>query len=189
MAARSVKHGYDFEREVSNSLKLLQEVVGNNLWFMKLVDTHSFDKIKVVFKGNTNPEKLIIPKVPADHLCVYNGKPTFIECKSTKMERWNPVLAISEHQLLASQVLELAGATYFFFVCDRRKPRNHRMLVFTGVQMRELCRRLQRRQRAKNKKKGDSTYTWDELDATAMLILEKQKGSVWELNFIIGGRK
>lgn len=181
---RSKKHGYDFEREVSASLKLIEESV-SQFWFMKLVDTHSFDKIKVVFEGKQSPEKLIVPKVPADYLIISRGKPIFIECKSTKMERWDPVQAIAPHQLDASLLLERAGAKYFFAVCDRRKPRKHRMLIFSGKTMRMVCSILEKRKKNPTKKKGDSTFTWDELDKYALEIQEKQSGCMWNMEFVV----
>ena len=106
------RHGYEFEREIQQSLARMPSV-----WAMKLIDTRMAQS-KCIHCGNP-VSGIIIPKQPADFLCVRHGKATFIECKSTRNSVSFDLNLIKPHQLQAGINLERKGAKYWFLLCRR----------------------------------------------------------------------
>lgn len=203
---KSSAHGYKFESEVLKSLEKLK-VNHPNLYYYKMVDTHSYDWLKSVLrelKGIVEEldnftyvrkkfhdelsrimeilevlQKFIVPKVPADIIVFYNGNGVVIECKSSQRAGgfvpFPPY--VSEHQLEASEQIELAGIPYLFFICDRTVQRQHKLSIFTTERfndMRDWCDTQTRR-----------TTPWKRVKEFSSSTLEKQKGQTFDLEWLI----
>jgi penicillin-binding protein-related factor A (putative recombinase) len=121
---------------------------------------------------------MILPKVPADYLLLFNGITAYIECKSSQDELGFPISNIKEHQLQSSLEIEAAGAPFYFFVC-KREPRNNVMYIVTGREMREMIRVLKEAKLIKSK------IPWATVAAHAVHTLPKSRGCVYDLHSLL----
>ena len=203
---KSAKHGYKFESETLKSLERLQ-LDYPEIWYYKMVDTYSYDWIKSVLreleqlleklnslnyvrKRFNNDivrirqilqtlQKFVVPKVPADIFILYNMRALVIECKSSQRKGgfvpFEPY--VSEHQIDASRKIEGSGVPYYFFICDRTVPREHKGHMIRSLrllEMREWCNSEHRR-----------TIPWSRLREYADWTLPKLKGQVFDLEGIM----
>ncbi len=203
---KSSKHGYKFESEVLKSLEKLK-LDYPELWYHKLVDTHSYDWIKSVLReleglitelNNLNYvrkrfsgelvrikqiletlQKFVVPKVPADVIVFYKGQALIIECKSTQRKGGFIPFApyVSEHQIDASIEVEGAGVPYYFFVCNRVTARQHELLVFKSKRFMKMRQWLDKENR--------KTCPWSRINNWTYKNLPKEKGQVFDLEFLI----
>lgn len=113
----SIKQGYIFEDEIRRSILKLQETgfLDKRLWLYKMVDTHSFSYVK----NFTNKHEFIVPKVPADFLLLYDGKPMFLEAKMTSRKTSYDLTWIKDHQIENGLELMAQGVPYYFIINQR----------------------------------------------------------------------
>lgn len=190
--------GYKYEAEILKSLELLRSKYILNkrknlskLWYYKMVDTYAYDWIKelgdlpedMIKTGWQHRQELILPKVPADIDCVFDGQAFKIECKSTKNKLgFNPFDPyVKDHQLRTAIELEAAGIVHYFFICDRSVPRHHRTFVVRGFQLERIRERLIKKDRKR--------ILWKDLKDYADYILPKQKYQVFDLSFLVDDKK
>jgi penicillin-binding protein-related factor A (putative recombinase) len=203
---RSAQSGYKYESEVLKSLELLK-VKHPQLWYYKMVDTYSYDWIKSILrelgviitelnslsyvrKRYYNElsrikqiletiQKFVVPKVPADIIVFYNGRAVVIECKSSQRAGGFVPFApyVSDHQLETSKEIEKSGIPYLFFVCDKSVSRHDTMSIFTTRQFDDMklwCDKENRR-----------TTPWTKVQYFAGVNLPKEKGQVFDLEWLI----
>lgn len=139
------RQGYAFEHEILTSVKAIKETTSfSDLWFFKLVDTHSYDWVKAIASNNlsvnididkTNKpsQNLVIPKVPSDFIAIMNGKAVFLECKSSKDIVGFPIANVKDHQLSMASDIRRAGSRYYFLICNRQPRRNLTYVIESEV--------------------------------------------------------
>ena len=114
----SIKQGYVFEDEIRRSiLKLRDEgYLDRRLWLWKIVDTHSFSAVKA---WTSKSSEFLVPKVPADFLVLYDGKPMFLEAKMTSRKTSYDFTWIKDHQIEHGVELMAQGVPYYFLINHR----------------------------------------------------------------------
>lgn len=119
--------GYKFESMFQKSFKQLYP----DGFIYKLIDTHSIEGItKAAKKQNKAWGSMVVPKVPADYICIYDGITIFVECKSTVNKTSFPLRNIKDHQLEFASNIEMAGGFYTFMLRKQEK-RNDEYFMLT----------------------------------------------------------
>ena len=108
------QRGYEFEEKFKESFKQSFP----NGFIYKLIDTHSLEGAKRAASNTTRGawNKIIIPKVPSDYICINNGETIWVECKSTMNKTSLPLTNIKPHQLQFASKIEEAGGRYYFAI-------------------------------------------------------------------------
>jgi recombination protein U len=119
--------GYKWERVFQKSFdKCFPEG-----FIYKLIDTHSLEGItKAAMKQNKAWGKMVVPRVPADYICIHKGQTIWAECKNTVNKTSFPLRNIKDHQIEFATLIENAGGRYYFAI-RREIPRNHQCYLIT----------------------------------------------------------
>ena len=122
------QRGYEFEEKFKESFKQSFP----NGFIYKLIDTHSLEGAKRAASNTTRGawNKIIIPKVPSDYICINNGETIWVECKSTMNKTSLPLTNIKIHQLEFAAKIEEAGGRYYFAI-RHQVPRNSECFLIT----------------------------------------------------------
>ena len=115
----SKKSGYSFQKEISQSLqKLKEDKYFKYLYWERIVDTRAYG-VKCYRCHAPLFPKMMMPKQPADHLFIINGKICYLEEKSTENPVSYNITWIKPHQMRAGFEIEDAGGFYYFLLCKR----------------------------------------------------------------------
>lgn len=134
---------------------ILRQSVENTypgVFLYKLIDTHSIEGLLNKLKKNhIQYQEFLVPKVPADYICVWGGNTVWVECKNTTNNRYFPLANIKPHQLEFASLIEENGGTYYFAI-RRMEPRNSEVFLVT---LNDIIRITQR--------SGRKSILWDDL--------------------------
>jgi len=120
--------GYDFEKVFKKSFKNCFE----HGFIYKLIDTHSLEGAKKAAYGTMKGkwDKIIIPPVPSDFICINNGETMWVEAKNTINPTSFPMGNVKDHQLEFASKIEMAGGRYKF-VIRHQIPRHSECFLLT----------------------------------------------------------
>ena len=98
----------------------------------KLIDTHSLEGAKKAASagGNANWNKVIVPRVPSDYICINDGQTMWVECKNTVNPTSFPLGNVKDHQFEFAAHIEAAGGRYYFAI-RRQEARNNECFLLT----------------------------------------------------------
>lgn len=108
------QRGYEFEEKFKESFK--QSFPSGFIY--KLIDTHSLEGAKRAASNTTRGawDKIIIPRVPSDYICINDGETMWVECKNTVNKTSFPLGNIKAHQLEFAAKIEESGGRYYFAI-------------------------------------------------------------------------
>lgn len=106
------KQGKAFEYEIATSLKHIAQKVDRFVWY-RIQDTQ-------LLRFATANKNITADTVPSDFMCIYKGKPVFIECKSTQNHSSYSLSYIKEHQVQDLMEINRCGGLGLFLL-NRRK--------------------------------------------------------------------
>ena len=166
-----VDRGYYFEHEIGIALDELKKKRYGELFYYKMVDTHSYDKIYCPQCGHKFEIPLIIPKAIADYM-VWTGNRTmyFIECKFTSNDTSFPLRNIADHQISFGLQASYYGWFYYFIIHI-----SHSDFCYV-IDIKSLDDIM-----AKLKDRKSIPYKY--LDAMSVKI--KKAGKIWDLSEVI----
>ncbi len=159
--------GYRWEETFKKSV--LESFPGAFIY--KLIDTHSIEGLLTKLKKNHIQYKdFLIPKVPADYICVWGAQTVWVECKNTINDSYFPLANIKKHQLEFASLIEENGGKYYFAI-RRQEARNNEVFLVT---LNDIIRITQ--------KSGRKSLQWSELRRDKQIIkCDQVKGSKYDV--------
>jgi len=129
MSKYAQNQGYIWESQFQKSF----EDSFINGFIYKLVDTHSLQGAKNAASNSGKSDvwnKIIIPKVVSDFVCINDGQHIFVECKSTMNKTSFALGNIKPHQTQFAIDIESAGGKYYFAI-RKQESRNNECFLLT----------------------------------------------------------
>ena len=152
-----VNKGKAFESEIAQSLKAFS-LTHSNFWYHRISDALSFMRV--------NP-KIIMPRVFADYVALYQGIFYALECKSSHGKTSYQRDYIQDHQIQSLIDIGNAGGRGLFLINNRSVRNNFKCYVVPGYEIGKLF--------------GDKkSAKWSKLDAYWQ-DLKHLKGGLWDI--------
>jgi hypothetical protein len=167
---KGIKHGYTFEKEMSDSLAKLSRI-----WFQKWSDTHMYQSWH---------KKIVLPQSPADFISIIQRDmgdgydipiPIFIECKSTRNRASYDFTLIPDHQVETGLKLAKLNVPYYF-VINRRVTGKQLAFVLRPYVVDAIKKKLLQL--------GKRSMKWEPLHMFSEVILRKADATTWDISFI-----
>ena len=158
----------ELEQETANSLKVLKQKIGSRLFWRRLYDTKSFQKIS---------KMAMAIKQAGDFYGIVDGHPLLIECKQTHNLTSYNFDYIDQHQFNSLIEFQEAGGLSYFFLS--RRGRTKGAVVCYVIRPDDLIRI-----RDKHLSIGRKSAKWDEilLYATPLERIDyKDTEKAWDL--------
>ena len=158
--------GKIFERLTYRALKKLAQTSSGGFWYKRLYDYKTYVAI--------NPALTCI-KQPADFMACQSGRLYFIECKSSKGNRY-ALKFIKAHQEDSAVITERAGAVYWFLIYHWEDE----IFAFRPVDWLQLKRHVLQT--------GYVSASWEDIRRFATTIIER-KERAWDFNVLFETKK
>lgn len=169
MTTSAQRAGYSFEKTIKKSF----DHAYPDGYAYKIIDTHSITGLLTKLKGqHVQWNNFLIPKVPADYICIVGGHTYFIELKSTSNKTSFPLGNIKDHQLKSAEEITMAGGIYYFII-QRHEARNFKAWAIEYPIFSTIVGDLG----------GKKSIKWDIFDDhTHVIKLPRIKGSIYDLS-------
>jgi len=166
-------HGYLFEKECMDSLRLLQQK-GYELLFWKNIDAHVYDyNLYCPFCDSRFANPFIAQKSISDLTIVTYKKVIFMECKSSKAKAF-PINNIQPHQLKWSLQCDYFNVSYYFLICDRRTPKQFKCYALLGAELDNISADISPKK----------SISWESFENNS-IELPRIKGGLWNLEPVL----